>query len=55
MDKATAASIRDIARRIGRLAPDWSDPRRFYNRRDDLVDELVMLVDGRSSDRGAPR
>ena len=42
---APDSAVRDIARRFARLAPDWSDPRRYYQRRDDLVDELEQLAD----------
>ena len=33
-----------IARRLANLSPDYSNPHRFYRRRDDLVDELVRMV-----------
>lgn len=38
--------LADIRRRLARLSPDWSDPRRFYDRRDTLIEELVALERG---------
>jgi hypothetical protein len=39
--------LASIRRRLASLSPDWSDPRRFYDRRDTLVEELALLERGR--------
>lgn len=39
--------LASIRRRLANLSPDWSDPRRFYDRRDTLIEELAQLERGR--------
>jgi hypothetical protein len=36
--------LRDIAQRVQRLQQDYSDPRRYYDRRDTLADEIDALT-----------
>jgi len=42
----------ELARRVGRLAPSWQRPERFYQQRDDLADALHQIA--RSGPSGAP-
>jgi hypothetical protein len=35
--------VREIARKLAGLSPDYSNPHRYYARRDDLVDRLDRL------------
>ncbi|WP_171899193.1 hypothetical protein [Sphingobium sp. RAC03] len=35
---------RSIARDIGRLHPDWQNPERYFERRDDLRRQLQQLA-----------
>jgi hypothetical protein len=44
--------LHELAQRIGRLAPSWQRPERFYQRRDDLADALHRIA--RSSPSRAP-
>jgi hypothetical protein len=39
--------LSSIRRRLANLSPDWSDPRRFYDKRDTLIEELAQLERGR--------
>jgi hypothetical protein len=39
-------SLDEIARRVGRLAPSWQRPERFYRQRDDLADALHQIARG---------
>lgn len=39
--------LRQIKRRLANLSPDWSNPQRYFSRRDELVDELDQLERGR--------
>lgn len=34
-----------LARDIGRLRPDWNDPERFFERRDELHRALASVAD----------
>jgi hypothetical protein len=36
--------LHELARRVRRLVPCWQDPTRFYQQRDDLVDDLHRLA-----------
>lgn len=36
--------IRTLANRVGRLSPDWRDPERYFERRDELERELRRLA-----------
>ena len=44
--------LHELARRVGRLAPSWQRPERFYQQRDDLADALHQIA--RSGPSGAP-
>lgn len=35
---------RRLARELGRLSPDWRDPERFFERRDEIERELHRLA-----------
>lgn len=39
------AQARTLAQRVGRLHPDWSNPERYFERRDELRRELLTLAD----------
>jgi hypothetical protein len=41
---APASMIRDIAQRVGRLTPDWRDPERYFERRDEIERELRRVA-----------
>ena len=36
--------LRDLARRVGRLQPDWRNPERFFENRSDLEHDLRRLA-----------
>ena len=36
--------IRDVARRLSRLSPDWRDPERYFHNRDEIERELKRLA-----------
>lgn len=38
------ARVRSIARDIGRLHPDWQNPERYFERRDELRRQLQQLA-----------
>ena len=39
-----AERLERLARQIRNLSPDWRDPRRFYERRDDLAAEATRVA-----------
>jgi hypothetical protein len=39
-------NLDELARRVGRLAPSWQRPERFYRQRDDLADALHQIARG---------
>lgn len=41
---APAPRIRDVARRLSRLSPDWRDPERYFHNRDEIERELKRLA-----------
>lgn len=41
---APAPRIEDLARRIGRLSPDWRNPERYFENRDEIERELRRLA-----------
>ena len=41
--------LASVRRRLANLSPDWSNPQRYFARRDDLVDELAQLERGRGA------
>lgn len=41
---ATPDHVRDIASRIGRLRPDWGNPERYFEERDQLRRDLHALA-----------
>lgn len=43
-ERTMAGLLREIARQVARLSPDWTMPERFYERRSDLVHELRKLA-----------
>lgn len=46
---AVAERLRDLARGIGRLSPDWGNPERYFERRDELeraARQLAREVNG---------
>ncbi len=34
----------DLAARLQRLGPDWGDQRKFYEQRDDIVDQMRRIA-----------
>lgn len=39
-----APRLADLARRLGRLSPDWGNPERYFAERDELHRELRTLA-----------
>ena len=39
-----AARIADLSRRVGRLSPDWRNPERYFENRDEIERELRRLA-----------
>lgn len=37
--------LRDLARRIGRLRPDWSNPQRYFEERSELEREARRMAE----------
>ena len=40
----TTRHVRDIARQLGRLRPDWRNPERYFEERDALERQLKHLA-----------
>ncbi len=49
---ALAYRVREAARRIGRLSPDWGNPERYFENRDEIERELRRLARVMENDRG---
>jgi len=49
-DREPAERLADLAAAIGRLAPDWRQPERYYERRSELAEEARRLA--RAMDSG---
>ena len=43
-DREPAQRLVELARAIGRLAPDWRDPERFYELRSELAAEARKIA-----------
>ena len=43
-DPDAGERLLDLARRIRALSPDWANPERFYERRDDLAAEARRVA-----------
>ncbi len=41
---APAHRVRDLAREIGRLTPDWRDPERYFENRSEIEHKLKRLA-----------
>lgn len=41
---ASAHRVRDLAREIGRLCPDWRDPERYFENRSEIEHKLQRLA-----------
>lgn len=39
-----AAQAQSLARRLGRLTPDWRNPERYFENRDEIERELRRLA-----------
>lgn len=39
-----SARVLDVARRLGRLRPDWSNPERYFEDRSEIEHELKRLA-----------
>ena len=44
--------LRDIARQVGRLRPDWHNPERYFEERDELRRALQLLANRLERDHG---
>ncbi len=44
MTACTPNKVRDIARQVGRLRPDWHNPERYFEERDELRRALQQLA-----------
>lgn len=42
---AAGAAIRDLARRVDRLRPDWSRPESFFEERSEIAADLARLAE----------
>lgn len=47
-----AGIAREIARDLSRLSPDWRDPERFFENRDELRRRMQRLAKALEEDRG---
>ena len=47
-----APCLADIARRLGRLRPDWSNPERYFENRSEIERDLRRLARALENDRG---
>lgn len=43
-DRGPCDRLQDLARDIRRLSPDWRDPERYFERRDELAAEARRLA-----------
>ncbi|MBO9579863.1 MAG: hypothetical protein J7498_03135 [Sphingobium sp.] len=43
-DEALADRALNVAQRLGRLSPDWQNPERYFERRDELRREMLALA-----------
>lgn len=41
---APAHQVREAARQLGRLRPDWSNPERYFEKRSEIERELRRLA-----------
>jgi hypothetical protein len=48
----TPRHVRDIARQLGRLRPDWHNPERYFEERDELERQLKNLANELEARRG---
>ncbi|MBV2148530.1 MULTISPECIES: hypothetical protein [Sphingobium] len=39
-----SSRLRSLAREVGRLHPDWQNPERYFERRDELRREIAALA-----------
>lgn len=44
MGISTASRLRSLAREVGRLHPDWQNPERYFERRDELEKALRLIA-----------
>lgn len=44
MRLSTASRLRSLAREVGRLHPDWQNPERYFERRDELEKALRLIA-----------
>lgn len=49
---APAQLVRDAARRVGRLSPDWGNPERYFENRSEIEHALRRLAKALEHDRG---
>ena len=47
-----APRIADLARRVGRLRPDWSNPERYFEDRSEIERDLRRLAKDMETARG---
>lgn len=40
-----SVELRDLAREVGRLRPDWQNPERYFERRDEVRHRLHRLAE----------
>lgn len=44
MGISTVSRLRSLAREVGRLHPDWQNPERYFERRDELEKALRLIA-----------
>lgn len=52
MGGTTPARVRALARQVGRLSPDWRNPERYFEQRDELRRELQQLANAMERQHG---
>lgn len=52
MMASPASTARRLARELARLSPNWRDPERYFERRDELTRELHKLANAMEQRHG---
>lgn len=51
MVNSSPARVRDIARKVGRLRPDWRNPETYFEERDEIERALRSLANQMETNR----
>ena len=52
MGRTIPTRVRALAREVGRLQPDWRNPERYFERREQLRHELHRLANAMENGNG---